>query len=283
MDEQPGADKLKQVIEAVEAERRSLARALDETVIAQLNLLLAQASAYEQTLTGSPQARMAISVLSSLARQVMQQARDLTDSLHPTVLESLGLEPALETLAAQEMRTRGLELRLALQRLRERLPPQIELALFRTTQEAIDRALRQANARRLHIRLEKRDDDLYFIVDDDGIPPADEALRATRQRIEALGGQMVYDRSTLGGLQVTIRFNIAPPIDLTEREIEVIRLLAEGLANKEIAVQLIISPRTVKFHLDNIYSKLGVSTRTEAAIYALRQGWVHPGKSDATG
>jgi DNA-binding NarL/FixJ family response regulator len=63
---------------------------------------------------------------------------------------------------------------------------------------------------------------------------------------------------------------------------EVIQLLAEGLSNKEIAGLLFISPRTVNFHLDNIYSKLGVSSRTEAVIYALRHGWVrqpatHPG------
>jgi NarL family two-component system response regulator LiaR len=63
---------------------------------------------------------------------------------------------------------------------------------------------------------------------------------------------------------------------------EVIQLLAEGLSNKEIARLLFISPRTVNFHLDNIYSKLGVNSRTEAAIYALRYGWVrrsaaHPG------
>lgn len=276
MDEQARSDKAQQVMEAVEAERRSMARALEETVIAQLNLLLAQASAYEQTLSGGPQARMAVSVLGSLARQVMQQARDLTDSLYPTLLESLGLEPALEALAAQELRARGLAIRLALQRLRERLPPQIELALFRATQEAADRALRQANARRLHIRLEKREDDLYFILTDDGIPPTEEPLRATRQRIEGLGGQMACGRSAMGGLEITIRFDVTPPIDLTEREYEVIRLVAEGMANKEIARALIISPRTVKFHLDNIYSKLGVSTRTEAAIYALRQGWVRP-------
>ena len=49
-----------------------------------------------------------------------------------------------------------------------------------------------------------------------------------------------------------------------------LQLLAEGMSNKEIAQALVITPRTVNFHLDNIYSKLGVSSRTEAAIYALR-------------
>ena len=73
---------------------------------------------------------------------------------------------------------------------------------------------------------------------------------------------------------MTIRFSTGPAAELTSREMQVIQLLAEGLSNKEIAGLLSISPRTVNFHLDNIYSKLGVSSRTEAAIYALRHGWV---------
>ena len=55
---------------------------------------------------------------------------------------------------------------------------------------------------------------------------------------------------------------------------DVIELIAEGLTNKEIGAILHISARTVKFHLDNIFSKLGVNTRTEAAIYAVHHGWI---------
>lgn len=156
-------------MDALEAERRSVARALQDTVISQLNLLLAQAHAYEQTIAHPP-ARMAISVLTTLIRQVLQQTRDLETSLHPTILESLGLEPALEALASQEMRARGLRIALSLQRLRERLPATVELALFRATQEAIDRAVRQANASQIAIRLEKRSSEIFFSVSDDGLP-----------------------------------------------------------------------------------------------------------------
>jgi len=59
---------------------------------------------------------------------------------------------------------------------------------------------------------------------------------------------------------------------LTEREIEVLRLVAEGLTNQEIAERLIISTRTVKAHVSHILAKLNLSDRTQAAVYAWREG-----------
>jgi DNA-binding NarL/FixJ family response regulator len=61
---------------------------------------------------------------------------------------------------------------------------------------------------------------------------------------------------------------------LTDREIEVLRLTARGMTNKEIGRQLDISARTVQGHLANIYGKLGVYSRTEAVTEALRRGWI---------
>jgi NarL family two-component system response regulator LiaR len=59
---------------------------------------------------------------------------------------------------------------------------------------------------------------------------------------------------------------------LTQREIEVLRLIAIGLSNAEIAERLVISQKTVKVHVSNILGKLNLSDRTQAAIYAIRQG-----------
>jgi len=63
-------------------------------------------------------------------------------------------------------------------------------------------------------------------------------------------------------------------LDLTPRELEVLRLAAEGLSNCEIGSRLYVTEQTVKFHLGNIYRKMGVANRTEAAHHALRRGLI---------
>ena len=62
---------------------------------------------------------------------------------------------------------------------------------------------------------------------------------------------------------------------LTEREMEVLRATALGQPNKTIASALVISPQTVQVHLRNIFSKLGVGSRSEAVAFAIRHGWIN--------
>jgi DNA-binding CsgD family transcriptional regulator len=69
------------------------------------------------------------------------------------------------------------------------------------------------------------------------------------------------------------RTPVEPPVEsLTPREFEVLRLVAEGLHNRDIAVRLGVTEHTVKFHLGAIFGKLGASTRTEAVQKGLRLG-----------
>lgn len=65
-----------------------------------------------------------------------------------------------------------------------------------------------------------------------------------------------------------------PGIDLTPREYDVLRLICEGLTDREIAGILQIRPRTVNFHVTNLLTKFNLDSRTEVAVFALRQGWV---------
>ena len=60
--------------------------------------------------------------------------------------------------------------------------------------------------------------------------------------------------------------------DLTSRELEILRLVIAGLTNKAIANEIYISEKTVEFHLDHIYNKVGLRTRLMASVWALHHG-----------
>ena len=259
------------VVAALESERRRMAGLLKNDVIEPLNLLLSQASTYAKTLGANQMAHMAVSVLSTLARQVLQHVRDLDENLQPLALETMGMEAALENLASQMRRTRGLQINLELARLPERLSARMELALFRLCQDYFD-AIQTIGASRVNVRLKRQDEAAEFQLDNDARTALDDrALVGSREWLEQLGCTWQVEAKAN---RISIHFGLTKPIELTPREMDVIRLVAEGLSNKEIGQLLVISPRTVNFHLDNLFAKLGVRSRTEAAIFALRQGWI---------
>lgn len=61
-------------------------------------------------------------------------------------------------------------------------------------------------------------------------------------------------------------------IDLTARELQILQLVLAGYTNKAIAAEISISEKTVEYHLDNIYTKIGIRSRVMAGIWALQQG-----------
>lgn len=69
-------------------------------------------------------------------------------------------------------------------------------------------------------------------------------------------------------------------IDLSAREVELLKLLAQGLSNKSIALRLSISENTVKYHVKHILQKMNLSNRAEAAAFAVQKGFVHPENDD---
>jgi two-component system, NarL family, response regulator DegU len=75
----------------------------------------------------------------------------------------------------------------------------------------------------------------------------------------------------------SVQETLSPPTseNLTQRELEILCLLAEGLDNTAIAERLTLTKRTVQNHISSIYGKLGVTSRTEAMLYALRHGLAH--------
>lgn len=108
---------------------------------------------------------------------------------------------------------------------------------------------------------------------------ADELCRAIHA---AAAGQVHLSPDAAARLLREVRAPDSPET-LTDRETDVLRLLAHGLANKEIARDLGIGEKTVKTHVSNILAKLGVQSRTQAALYAVQIGLVSPEAAGAGG
>jgi len=89
--------------------------------------------------------------------------------------------------------------------------------------------------------------------------------------IRRIAGGDLYFGPEVSGALVNLDQRLRAQALLTDRELDVLRLLAAGLANRDIGERLFLSPDTVKTHLGNIYRKLGVEGRTQAVIVALRK------------
>jgi NarL family two-component system response regulator LiaR len=97
---------------------------------------------------------------------------------------------------------------------------------------------------------------------------------ATAIRAAHAGRPTLAPEATQALIEATAAGTVTRAYDLTPREREVLAWMSKGLSNNEIAEQLVISPVTVKFHVSNILSKLGCSTRTEAVALAIQQNLI---------
>jgi DNA-binding NarL/FixJ family response regulator len=113
----------------------------------------------------------------------------------------------------------------------------------------------------------------YLLKDAD----ADEVAHAIRA---ALAGQMHLDPSVARLLADSVRRPRPASADLTPREREVLELVAQGASNRQIAAMLVVSERTARTHVSAILGKLGLASRTQAALWAVREG-LAPGPGSA--
>ena len=287
-----------------EEERRRLSRRLARRVGRALSLLVEQANVYRAAQPA--RTREAAETLARMAAQALAELHDLAADISTGDLDDLGLYAALETLAARIGRQYGLAVTLDLPADDAgSVAPKVNLALYRIAQEALHNAGQHAAAGRVGVSLRREQDRLRLTVADDGSgfePPeplsvleakGKHGLSEMTERAAAAGGEV--EVSSVRGVGTQVRADLpltltghdspapasgpAPVADLlveplTAREREVLARVAEGLTNKQIAAHLGISDRTVQFHLGNVLGKLGVASRTEAAVLALGQGLI---------
>jgi two-component system, NarL family, response regulator LiaR len=146
----------------------------------------------------------------------------------------------------------------------------------------VTRRVRGISAETAILALTARDEDPYILamLEAGAHGYLTKAARA-RELIDAVravasGETVLAPEVAARVLRRALRPVLAPANPLTPREMEVLRAAARGLGNKQIGAELSLSPRTVQTHLTNIFTKLGVASRTEAVLRAIKEGWVEP-------
>jgi signal transduction histidine kinase len=185
---------LRQLNEALENEAKRIAHALHDEAG---QLLAAVYIALDETLRDSPpHIQIRLESMKRLLDQAEAELRRLSHELRPTVLDDLGLVPALESLASGVTKRTGL--RISIQSLNiKRLPAPLEVALYRVVQEALNNASKHAKASSVRVRLHRSDGRLVCLIRDNGVGFSPNlrlqgqkglGLRGMRERIQSLGG-----------------------------------------------------------------------------------------------
>jgi signal transduction histidine kinase len=198
-------DAFRRVVEAQELERRRLARELhDETGQALTSILLGLRS-LEDAL-GSVEARESVATLRELVVATLQDVRRLAVELRPKVLDDFGLVPALERLTESFGEQTEIDVRFETALGDERLPADVETALYRIVQEALTNVVTHAHARSVSIVLVRKPDTVALVIEDDGrgFDPATTreggfGLEGMRERVGLLDGKLqVESRADAG-------------------------------------------------------------------------------------
>src|SRR5881296_1705745 len=184
-----------------EEERRRLSRELHDEFGQSLTAVNANLWLIERLAPADAEAlRHRAAETRRLVGRTLGAMRELSQLLRPVVLDTLGLVPSLETLLDAFGEHHQLAITLTSDGLPERLPAEMETALYRITQEALTNAARHARAARVRVALTAIGGELRLEIEDDGVglaphngakPPTGTGLVGIRERVRALGGQLV--------------------------------------------------------------------------------------------
>lgn len=198
-----------QIIRAQEAERKRIARELHDETAQSLTSIVVNLEALEQQFGSArgidPGLLDRLRLTKEIAQSTLDETRRLMVDLRPSVLDDLGLVPALRWFISHRVLPAGLKADFQTSGLEERLPEELETALFRILQEAIINAVKHARATTIQVRLYREPEQIVGIVSDDGkgFHPARIAGRPERDRGLGLFG--MQERAALVGGRVEIQ------------------------------------------------------------------------------
>jgi signal transduction histidine kinase len=210
LSERVARNAIQRVVAAQENERRRLARELhDETGQTLTSVSLGLKSVEERV--ADPVTRQAIADLGRQVAQTMQDVRRIALELRPKVLDDYGLVSALERLTNTFSTQTGIQVDLEAQLGSERLPTEIETALYRIVQEGLTNVAKHADPTRASVFVTPKNGSVLLVLEDDGggFDPAKArngglGLEGMRERVELLEGRMTIESSTDAGTTLVV-------------------------------------------------------------------------------
>jgi signal transduction histidine kinase len=220
------AELVRKLLSAQEDERRRIARELHDETCQTVAALAVGLDTLGRA--GSPEeARAKLEDARALASRTLDGLHRVIFDLRPSVLDDIGLVSAVRWWIARHLTPAGITARLETENLEDRLPPAVEIPVFRAVQEALTNVVRHAGARTVLVQMSREAGTLSVDIEDDGrgFAPADVAtpsesgqglgLLGMRERVEILGGTLVLDSAPGSGTRVA--FTVPVPEEETPR------------------------------------------------------------------
>ncbi len=221
--EETKAQLLRKVIRAQEDERKRIARELHDETGQTLTALALRLDLAHAAAVGGP-AEPAVADARALATRSLDELHRLMHDLRPSVLDDLGVCAGLRWFAERHLVQRGVSVRFEVAAWPDRLPPELETAVFRAAQEALTNVARHARADHVLVQCGVQHDRLVIEIEDDGegfdpsslAPRPGDArglgLMGMRERVELFGGTVSVDAEPGGGTRVLISVPLPSPV-----------------------------------------------------------------------
>lgn len=207
---------LEKVITTQEEERRRIARELHDSTSQNLTSLMVGLRNLQDT-CGSEQVARQAATLRQIVAETLDEVHEISTRLRPRLLDDLGLPAALERLTREWQGRYQIPVDLLIHIGEERLPGEIETAIYRIIQESLTNIARHAAAHSVSVLVERRGNEVIAIVEDDGQgfnpahPPGERhlGLAGMRERAELLGGRLTIESQPGAGTSIHVQIPIS--------------------------------------------------------------------------